>query len=284
MLRVATLNLLHNPDALRERVEHLITELVTEDLDFLLLQEVMPPVDGEYSALPHLALSLGMQHMNFTYDGAKTSGNAILSKHPLTTISAPDGLVFPDRAPAIAETVVDGRRVIVMSYHGAWGPEATATRLIQLRVLDAIARKEFVRGGAHLNRDTRPVIILGGDFNAVPESQPYRYITGLEQVLEHSTLWVDATGGVGNTAGTPNVLTLATASGRDGAGYRPERQPLRRIDYLFVFEWVYGHAGEPVNARRIADTPFTTADGRDGMTVSDHFGVMAELWMPSRVS
>lgn len=282
MLRVATLNLLHNPDALRERVEHLITELVTEDLDFLLLQEVLPPADNEYNALTHLALSLGMPHMNFTYDQSKTSGNAIISKHPLTPIVAPHGIVFPDRAPAIAECYVDGRRVIVMSYHGAWGPDATAARLIQLRILDGIARQEFVRGGAHLNRDTRPVIILGGDFNTLPESQPYRYITGLEQVVEHSTLWVDATGDQGFTVGERNVLALATAAGMPGAGYRPERQPLRRIDYLFVFEWAYGQAGEPINARRIADTPFTTADGREGMTVSDHYGVMAELWMPER--
>lgn len=281
MLRVATLNLLHNSDALRERVEHLITELVTENLDFLLIQEAMPEDAGGYSALEHLALALGMRHVIYSLDAEKGSGNAVLSKHPLTPIYGGDGVIFPDRAPAIAETYVDGRRVIAMSYHGAWGPQATGARLTQLRILDEIARREFIRGGAHLNRETRPVIILGGDFNAVPESDPYRFITGLDQVLGYSTLWLDATGDQGHTSGEPNALSLDTARSMAGAGYRPERQPKRRIDYLFVFEWAYGQAGEPVGARRIADTTFTAADGRE-LPVSDHFGVMAELWMPER--
>lgn len=282
MLRVATLNLLHNPDALRERVDHLITELVTEDLDFLLLQEVMPEDATGYYAPGHLAVSLGLKHVVYTFNAEKQSGNAVLSKHPLTPIFGGEGVVFPDLAPAIAETYVDGRRVLAMSYHGAWGPDAHAARLTQLQILDTIARQEFVRGGAHLNQETRPVIVLGGDFNAVPDSAPYRFITGLDQVLGHSTLWLDATGDVGYTSGDQNPLTIATAQSMPGAGYRPERQPKRRIDFLFVFEWAYGQAGEPVSARRIADTTFTTVDGRDGMTVSDHFGVMAELWMPDR--
>ena len=281
MLRVATLNLLHNPDALRERVDHLITELVTENLDFLLLQEVMPEDGDSYNALGHIALSLGMRHVVYSRNEDKPSGNAVLSKHPLTPTYGGEGVVFPDLAPAIAETYVDGRRVIAMSYHGAWGPNAHAARLTQLKILDDIARQEFTRGGAHLSRETRPVVILGGDFNAVPDSAPYRFITGLDQVLGHSTTWIDATGDQGHTAGEPNALSLATASNMPGAGYRPERQPLRRIDYLFVFEWVYGQAGEPVSARRIADTTFESADGRT-LPVSDHFGVMAELWMPEK--
>ena len=283
MLRVATLNLLHNPDALRERVEHLITELVTEDLDFLLLQEVMPEDADGYYAPGHIAVSLGMPHVIYTLDEARKTGNVVMSKHPLTPIFPGEGVVFPDLAPAVAESVVEGRRVIAMSYHGAWGPDAMASRLVQLRILDDIARQEFARGGAHLNRETRPIIILGGDFNATPDTQPIRFITGHEQVLGHSTLWLDATGDVGHTSGGESALTLATASSMPGAGYRPERQPLRRIDYLFVHQWAYGQAGEPIGARRIADTPFTTADGRDQMTVSDHYGVMAELWMPERV-
>lgn len=280
MLRVATLNLLHSPDAIRERVDHLITELVTEDLDFLLLQEVMPEDADGYFAPAHLAIALGMRHLVFTYDDTRSGGNAVLSKHPLTPVFGPQDVPFPDLAPAIAETYVDGRRVIAMSYHGAWGPQATAARLAQLRILDGIAREEFARGGAHLNRETRPVIILGGDFNAVPDSAPYRFITGLDHVLGHSTTWLDATDGISHTSGFDSALSTATATSMPGAGYRPERQPKRRIDYLFVFEWAYGQAGEPVSARRIADSTFTAVDGRE-LTVSDHYGVMAELWMPA---
>ena len=282
MLRVASLNLLHNPDALAERVEHLVTELIAEDLDFMLLQEVLPPDGTGYYAPAHIAASLGMPHVVYTYDPSTTSGNAVLSKHPLTALQLPAGVAFPDRPPAFAETFVDGRRVILASHHAAWGPAAGWARVEQLRIIDAIARQEFVRGGAHLNRDTRPVIILGGDFNATPDSAPIRFITGQDHVQGHSTLWLDATGDVGHTSGEPTYLSVSTASSHQGGPYRPERTPRRRIDYIFVFEWAHGQAGEPLTARRIADSPFTSSDGRE-LTVSDHFGLMAEMWMPERV-
>lgn len=280
MLRVATLNLLHNPDALPARVEHLITELITEDLDFLLLQEVLPPAEDGYFAVQHLALALGMPYVLFVRTDGRTSGNAILSKHELAPIGPPEGFTYVK--PAAAATMIDGRRVVVISHHGAWGPHAIAERTSQARSLSDLAHHLFTLDAAHLDTATRPVIILGGDFNAVPDSAPIRYLTGLDHHLGHSTMWIDAAvhaGDPGHTTGDPNAFSIATAAGRRGAPYRPERTPRRRIDYLFVYEWVHGQAGEPVSGRRIAMTPFTAPDGRE-LTVSDHYGVLAHLWMP----
>jgi len=280
VLRVATINLLHNPDALRERVEHLITELVTEDLDFLLLQEVLNPKKGEYFPPTHISAALGMPHVMFTQTDSRISGNAIISKHALDSIGTPPG--FPDSQPAAAAATVNGRRVVVISHHGAWGPHAIGARLTQLRSIDDLARQMFTDQDLHLDAATRPVIVLGGDFNAVPDSAPIRYLTGLDHHLGHSTLWVDAAAHLGveeHTSGDPVALSVATASGMVGASPRPERRPKRRIDYLFVYEWVYGHAGEPVYCRRIGTAPFTARDGRE-LTVSDHYGVLAHLWEP----
>jgi len=279
VLRVATLNLLVNPAALRERVQHLITELITEDLDFL-LQEIRAPKKGEYFALTHLSAALGMPHVLLTQTNTREHHNAIISKHELAPIGAPAG--FPDIQPAAAGAVVDGRRVVIVSHHGAWGSHATGTRLQQLRSIDELARHLFTEGGLHLDSATRPVIILGGDLNAVPDSAPIRYLTGMDHHLGHSTVWVDVAAHLGvleHTTGDPLALSIATASSRPGSPYRPERMPRRRIDYLFVYEWVYGQAGEPVHCRRIATEPFTASDGRE-LTVSDHYGLLAHLWMP----
>lgn len=280
MLRVATLNLLHDTDALAERVEHLITELITEDLDFLLLQEVLPESGAGFDVVGHLSRSLGMPHTYLVVGQRHRSGNAIISRHPLTRVSLG---VTGGRDSAFAETTVDGRAVVVVSHHGFWGSRGASERLEELQLIDKYAASRFTRGGAHLDRDTRPIVILGGDLNAVPSSASVRYLTGLDAHNGHSTLWVDAAdhaGDTGHTSGDPTALAIATASGRPGSPYRPERTPRRRIDYLFVYEWCYGQAGEPVSARRFAMDPFTASDGRT-LTVSDHYGVLAELWTPA---
>lgn len=121
MLRVATLNLLHSHDALRERVEQLIGQLIAESLDYLLLQEVLPKDASGYSAVEHLADALSLPHVLHSQGEGAPSGNTILSKYPLTPIPLEPGTFYPDRLPTIAESTVAGRRVVVMSYHGAWG-------------------------------------------------------------------------------------------------------------------------------------------------------------------
>lgn len=275
MLRVATLNLLHSTYALNERLSALVEELRDANLDFLLLQEVLPG-----PTVDDLADALDLPHTLFEKAPTRKSGNAILSRHELTAGTVRGAFNGP--TPAVGHTFIDGREVIVISHHGAWGPDALHERVQEVRAIDAYARHTFTRDGQHLGTDTRPIIILGGDFNAVPDSAPIRYLTGLDTAGESSTLWVDAAahaGDTGNTSGTPTTLSIATAAGCPGAPYRPERTPLRRIDYLFVYEWCYGQAGEPVAGRRFATHQFLGPDG-DLLTVSDHYGVMADLWTP----
>ena len=152
----------------------------------------------------------------------------------------------------------------------------------QLAVLSDVAHGLFTRDGANLDRRTRPIVILGGDLNAEPGSGPLRFLRGEDAWHGKSALWVDAgehVGETGHTTGGPMELCVATATGKAGSPYRPERTPLRRIDYVFVYEWAYGQAGEPVAARRFATDTFPTSDGR-AFTVSDHYGVVADLWSP----
>lgn len=281
MLRVATLNLLHSPYAIGERVQHLITELITEELDFLLLQEVLTPdqADG-YDIVATLSAALGMRHVVVSLGAGHRSGNAILSRHHIQ--GHPHPAFWNGVPPAIGEAAIGGRRVIVMSHHGAWGAGATTQRLEQLKALDDIALAAFTHQGEHLDHRTRPVVILGGDLNATPDSQPVRYLTGLEHVQGHSTMWVDAAdwaGDQGHTTGCETALAALTAAHMPGGSYRPGRAPRRRIDYLFVYEWAYGQAGEPHACRRFAMSTFTASDGHE-LTVSDHYGVLAELWTP----
>ncbi len=276
MLRIATLNLLHDTYALDERLGALADELRDADLDFLLLQEVLP--EDEHPTVSTLSRELDLPHSVYRRNLTRTSGNAVLSKHELTTEMVKG--YFPVTIPAAASTIIDGREVVVISYHGAWGAHGMSTRVQELRQIDGFAYEKFNRAGARLNADTRPVIVLGGDFNDVPDSDPIRYLSGLGLAGDASTFWLDAmvhAGDTGHTSGFPSELSIRSALAAASTP-RPERRPLRRIDYLFVYEWAYGQAGEPISGRRFATGKFLGPDGE--LTISDHYGLLTDLWMP----
>ena len=283
MLRVATLNLLHNPDVLEERVTRLADELADEKLDFLLLQEVFHPGRGTgVDALRVLGDKLGMKHAARTVADGFSDGTAILSRHPLTTLPtrlSPATVTPPPPPPTIARTCIDGRSVVVISHHGAWGPHSAVERMEQLRFLNTVAREEFTRDGAHLDQRTRPVIVLGGDFNAEPSALPIRWLRGDDPYEGESTIWVKASSDEPTTGGS-NPFAISTAQSMPSGSYRPHRTPRRCIDHIFVYEWCYGRAGEPERTRRFAHTTFTDSLGRL-RSISDHDGVLVDLWMPA---
>lgn len=51
--------------------------------------------------------------------------------------------------------------------------------------------------------------------------------------------------------------------------------PERKIDYIFVQGWIYGQIGSPSNVSLFGSTLTT-----DGHEISDHYGVIADIWLP----
>ena len=284
-LRVATLNLLAHPYAMRERVTHLAELLADEHVDILMLQEVLRRKNGKANVTAALGDALGLVHFAEQRISGRSSGNVTLSRTPLTKMD----VTPPDSRMLATATIVGGRKVVTINNHGAWGSFNGGARLEEARIADRIARATFdalspnIDKGYRPPRGERPIVIYGGDLNTVPEAAPIRYLTGLDVVDGDSTQWLDAWGaaepGADGATIAPSAYSQIEAGARVDTPYLPERHPRQRYDYLFVHEWSHGHAGDPLRARRFATETFEH-EGRD-LTVSDHYGVLADLYLPA---
>lgn len=163
-----------------------------------------------------------------------------------------------------------GRAVGVVNVHGVWGGDRAYER--EQQMLHAVRWAESLRQRL---ADREPLMVLGGDLNTVPESSVIRYLTGLQPLGTEGTYWVDAWGHAGD--GTAGHTTTADSewfleTARGVGIQRPESVPPRRIDYLFVRDWVYGRRGHPL--RTWVDL---TGMGHTGRHASDHFAVTTAL-------
>lgn len=289
MLRIATLNLLHSPKRLRERLEHLASLLKHENIDFLCLQEVPSPERVGFYVGDVLGYKLGLHHKAVGGLKDEKYGNVTLSRYPIAPIdpkrlNAANIAVGWGIPPLVTGSQVEGRPVYIINAHFDWGPGGEARRLRQASDSDLMGQVLFERGGLSTDRKTRPVVVLAGDLNAVPETRTMRYLRGLDMNLDNaSTLWLDAWVEAGvekesHTTGDPTYFSQETFKSV-GEIYRPQNTPLRRIDYIMTFGWSYGNAGQPVGIRRFGQETFFDPELGD-LTVSDHYGLIADLWMP----
>lgn len=285
---------------LRERVSRLVEELRDEHVDFLLLQEALRRKAAKFNLVHVISEALGLPHVEEYHRPATSYGLLTFSRHPLTRVS----FELPDPATQMLATssVVDGRRVTVINIHAAWGSFRGGNRLTEALVADDLARATFMAADAdgRPGREERPVVVLAGDLNTAPDAPSLRFLTGRDNVGERSTLWLDAwdvaapkgvtdhTIGAADADGHPVPNPLATIDVQSRgltASYRPERIPDERYDFILVHEWAYGQAGEPVAARRFGTETFNAAHPLNGadvsLCISDHYGVLAELWMPA---
>jgi len=240
-----------------DRTEAIDRTIAAEEPDVLLLQEV----DLAPDALESLAHRLSMHHVG---SGSHGMGNAILSKWPLTG--------FAERALPDLDGNPGLRRVIGVDVATPWGHwpvvnthlhhrfDGSSTRIRQVdAVMDFVADR---RGDpAH---DLPPIV--GGDFNAVPDSDEIRRVTGRAPVpvpnLVLNDVWEQCGSGVGHTWSSANP-------------YQAEANwPDRRIDYLFVAWPRPKPVGNPVSARLAGTVPV------DGVQPSDHYAVVADFRTP----
>jgi endonuclease/exonuclease/phosphatase family metal-dependent hydrolase len=106
--------------------------------------------------------------------------------------------------------------------------------------------------------------ILAGDLNAEPESSEIRYLRGLQSIGGWSVAYLDAW----HVAGGPGPgITWSNAN----PWARAEREPDRRIDYIFAGLPRRDGLGQVLACRVVCD------DEVEGVWPSDHFGVYAEL-------
>jgi endonuclease/exonuclease/phosphatase family metal-dependent hydrolase len=262
-LRVLTWNLWWHFGPWEERQPAILETLREVDADVLCLQEVWEADDGRNQAAD-LARALGYEHVyasGVSYEfGSERIGNAVLSRWPITgsetcRLPAPPGV---DELRVVLRADVDGPRGPIQAFvtHLNWRMDQSHVRVLQVGALC-----EFV-AASRPDRSYPPIVC--GDFNAEPESEEIRTMTGLAPVPVPKLMFLDAW----RMAGAGPGLTFVPTANEFAA---LDLEPDRRLDYVFVGFARSDGAGHVVDAR-LAGT------GRvGGILPSDHYGVVAEL-------
>jgi endonuclease/exonuclease/phosphatase family metal-dependent hydrolase len=258
-MRVATWNLWWRFGPWKERQPAIAETLRRIDADVIALQEVWDVDDGPGQS-EALADTLGYEHVFAAgFDAGEAAfGNAVLSRWP---IAASDTRPLPttpstDEFRVALKVDVDGPRGRFELYttHLNWRYDESHVRQAQVRAL-----AEFV--GESTGRAFPPIVC--GDFNAEPDSDEIRMLTGRAAVPVPRLVFVDAWDVAGNGTG----FTWSN----DNAFAARDLEADRRIDYVFVGWRKENGAGHVVDARVAAVDPI------DGVHPSDHYAVVAEL-------
>jgi endonuclease/exonuclease/phosphatase family metal-dependent hydrolase len=185
-------------------------------------------------------------------------GNAVLSRHHVAgsrsrTLSEGSPGDAP-RAILMVDADAHGRRISFSSTHLSYRFDDGWARERQVREI-----ADFV--GEHPT-DFPPIV--GGDFNATPASTEIRFMTGLHALDGRSFHLWDAF-----ELAHPDQCGYTWSNANPFAA--EDRNPDRRIDYIFVGVRGDDGAGRVLDARVVCDQP------RGGVWPSDHFGVAADL-------
>jgi endonuclease/exonuclease/phosphatase family metal-dependent hydrolase len=264
-----------------ERLRLIRRELEELAPDVVGLQEVMRLVQPgtsealspEHDQAAEIAAGLGYE---IAYVGAAdygkglVMGNAILSRFPMLerrSSALPDEGTGERRAIVHALLDTPWGRLPVFVTHFNWRFEHGFVRIKQ-----AIFSAAWIEECAPIRARLLPPILLG-DFNAEPDSDEMRFLRGLSVQGGKSVHFADAWlyGGDGS-AGT-------TFDPRNDYA-RKNREPPRRIDYIFARGPDAELRGEPMLAKLV----FNTAESGPGglLWPSDHFGLYAEIAVEPR--
>ncbi len=260
-VRLVTWNLWWRFGPWEQRQPAIRETLLEIDADLILLQEVWA-ADGRDQA-EELGQALGFSvARTVDPDGQPQSfGNAILSRWPIVDsemIVLPNEDGHPSHRSALT-AIVDtpaGHQAVTVT-HLAWQYAAGPLRLLQLQaVVDLIVR--------HRPADEAdPPPILGGDFNAVPDSDEIRRLTGRATPFHPGLVFTDSWEIVGSGPGY--------TWDRDNPHANDALWPRRRLDYLFVAWPRPKPLANPQSAWLAGQAP------HHGVVPSDHYAVVAEL-------
>lgn len=244
----------------QERYPRILTLLQDLQPDLIGLQEVWNDQDQCQAEL--LAEELGY---SFAYTGASEIdgiqfGNAVLSRwpirksesYPLTSVPSNDG----GRNCRLVHAQVEGPRgtLDVFSTHLSYLPFESAYRQLQTR--------DICRYVSQIAPELPPIIL--GDFNAIPESDEIRLMTGLKSVPVPGLVFYDAWQ-------VANAHEPGYTWHRGNPYTAQALEPDRRLDYVMVGRPTGNGVGHVKRCWLMGTEPV------DGMFASDHYGVMAEI-------
>lgn len=276
-MRFVTLNLWGTRPPVDRRLAVIAEGLRALVPDVVLLQEVRAGEDVPNTAATLAALvgpgythafAAGTRGPAGTFGPGSTAGEegvAILSRHPIV---ASQHVILPEARPdetrVLLSALIDAPsgRVWAHTTHLHWRLGDGVARERQVVALDAAIR-------AIAETDAGPLHVVGGDFNAAPDCDEIRFMRGRVTLEGRRTYWQDA---------------YHVARPKDDGWTWARRNPMtewlswleldRRIDYVFVRQERRNTTGRVIAAEVVLD-----AAAADGTWASDHFGVMADIWI-----
>jgi endonuclease/exonuclease/phosphatase family metal-dependent hydrolase len=259
-LRVVTWNLWWRFGPWEERYPAIESTLRALEPDVVALQEVWD--DGQRNQAAVLGEALGMHHTyaaNRDMDGVQF-GNAVLSRWPI---------VGSEWRPLPAPAELDeGRNVLRADIDGPRGPLQLFSTHLNWRYDHSHVRQDQVRAIGELVRSSPkrsyPPIVCG-DFNAPPDADEIRMMTGRSTTVAEGLVFYDAWEVAGDRSERGD-----TWSNSNPHAHR-ELEVDRRIDYVFVGWPKAGGLGHVTSCEVVGTEPV------DGVVPSDHYGVLAEL-------
>lgn len=194
-------------------------------------------------------------------------GTAVATRWPHRVVEALDFRVLdapdtPWSTLAVSVPLPDLGELLFIATTGAWRLDAASARERQVVTLTDLDAR---------HREVLPTVIAG-DLNASPDEACIRYLTGLQSLGGHSVCYHDtwAVAGEGPgytwTVDNPNARSVI-----DRIVGQPNH--CRRIDYVFVGSC---HAHKKTHCR-IQEATLAFDKPIEGVWVSDHFGVLADL-------
>ena len=274
LARVVTINLWGDHVPLAARLDAAAAALAALAPDVVLAQEIRRG-DGLPLTADTLAARLGPGwHAHFGVategpagtwgpgSGAGAEGLAILARHPVhdvKTVELPEARPLDRRVLHSATVDVGGTPLHVHTTHLHWRLTDGVAREKQVAAVDAVARA-YAAG-------SKAPHVIGGDFNAAPETDEIRFMVGWHTLEGRRAVWQDAFARM--HPGVPGWTWASRNPATDGFGHLARD---RRIDFLFVSPEQRSGAGKILAARVVLDAP----DAR-GVWPSDHFGVLADV-------
>jgi endonuclease/exonuclease/phosphatase family metal-dependent hydrolase len=265
-VRVATWNIWGRYGPWEARLPVIAENLRAIDADIVALQEAWE--DDSRNQARELADALGYTEPvyahNLERDGAR-SGNAVLARWPMTRSEVRE---LPRRgAFGVIDEEGEERLCVFAEIAGPRGPIQVFCAHLSWAADHSAIRQEQVRTIAHFLTETRPrpfPAIVCGDFNAGPDSEELRILTGQTSVPVPRVVLRDAWEAAGHR--DPG-FTWSNANPFAAASLDLER----RLDHILVGQPKLGGVGHVLSARLAGDVPI------DGMWGSDHLAVVAEL-------
>ena len=269
-LRVLTLNLWGAQAPLARRMALIADGIAALAPDVVALQEVQERTAAS-PPLPNQAESLG-----------KATGFAHVFAPAVAFAGGHEGVALLSRLPVLAHearplphaTADEARVVLSVALDlGAVADGKTPlwvhTTHLNYRLGHGRQREDqviAVEAELAARPDSVPQILLG-DFNARPESDEIRWLTGLTTLAGRRTLLQDAW-----ARRHPHAPGWTWAAANPYTAPLAFLQPDRRLDYIFVTPERRDGRGRVHDCRIVLDRP-----AEDGVYPSDHFGLLAEI-------